>query len=236
MVTWRGAGRRDRGAEGRSRRPRGAARRAPRRGVRWLEPGEHVFPADLEAAEQAQAVRVGAGDILLVRTGHARRLAEVEPWDAAARRRGCTPRRPLPGRAPRRRARLGRQQRHRPEHHRRGGLPHSRPGAQRDGHPPLRLPAVRGPRRAMRARRGAGSSCSSPPPCASWGRDRRSIPSPSSDRSPGGRDWLTTVAAALSALFAFQPATPRSPRSPARGRLERRRLQPRPAPAASSRS
>jgi len=43
----------------------------------WLEPGESVFRDDLEAAEQAQGVTVGAGDILLVRTGYAERLAEL---------------------------------------------------------------------------------------------------------------------------------------------------------------
>ena len=43
----------------------------------WLEPGESVFRNDLEAAEQAQGVSVGAGDILLVRTGYAQRLAEL---------------------------------------------------------------------------------------------------------------------------------------------------------------
>jgi kynurenine formamidase len=47
------------------------------RGVRWLERGEGVMPADLEAAERAQGIRVEPGDILLVRTGnYARRLAE----------------------------------------------------------------------------------------------------------------------------------------------------------------
>ena len=47
------------------------------RGRSWLEPGESVFRDDLEAAEQAQGVTVGAGDILLVRTGYAQRLAEL---------------------------------------------------------------------------------------------------------------------------------------------------------------
>jgi kynurenine formamidase len=47
------------------------------RGVPWLGPGEGVMPADLEAAEKAQGVRVEAGDILLARTGYyARRLGE----------------------------------------------------------------------------------------------------------------------------------------------------------------
>ena len=47
----------------------------------WLEPGESVFRDDLEAAEQAQGVTVGAGDILLVRTGYAQRLAELGDTD-----------------------------------------------------------------------------------------------------------------------------------------------------------
>lgn len=44
---------------------------------RWLEAGEGVLPEDLEAAEKAQNVHVGPGDVLLVRTGYyARRRAE----------------------------------------------------------------------------------------------------------------------------------------------------------------
>ena len=61
------------------------------RGVRWLEPGENVFRDDLEAAERGQGVSVGAGDILLVRTGHALRLAELEPWDTDKERAGLHP-------------------------------------------------------------------------------------------------------------------------------------------------
>jgi kynurenine formamidase len=61
------------------------------KGVPWLEPGDHVFRGDLEAAENAQGVAVGAGDILLVRTGHARRLAEHGPWDTDAARAGLHP-------------------------------------------------------------------------------------------------------------------------------------------------
>jgi kynurenine formamidase len=61
------------------------------RGVRWLEPGEYVVPDDLEAAERAQAVSVDVGDILLVRTGHARRLAELEPWDTSKAKVGLHP-------------------------------------------------------------------------------------------------------------------------------------------------
>jgi len=51
------------------------------RGVKWLEPGEAVWPEELEAAEKAQGVRLGEGDILLFRTGHHRRRLELGPWD-----------------------------------------------------------------------------------------------------------------------------------------------------------
>jgi kynurenine formamidase len=71
---------------------RGVLLDVPRlRGVPWLEPGEQVFPEDLEAAERAQGVQVAAGDILLVRTGHARRLAEVGPWDTGHLKAGLHP-------------------------------------------------------------------------------------------------------------------------------------------------
>ena len=44
---------------------------------RWLDSGEGVMPEDLDAAEQAQGVRVEPGDILLIRTGYyGRRLKQ----------------------------------------------------------------------------------------------------------------------------------------------------------------
>ena len=61
------------------------------RGQRWLEPGESVFRDDLEAAERDQSVVVAAGDILLVNTGHARRLRELGPWDTAHAKAGLHP-------------------------------------------------------------------------------------------------------------------------------------------------
>jgi kynurenine formamidase len=61
------------------------------RGVKWLEPGESVLPADLEEAERRQAVTVGEGDILLVRVGHASRLDELGPWDVASSKAGLHP-------------------------------------------------------------------------------------------------------------------------------------------------
>jgi kynurenine formamidase len=71
---------------------RGVLLDVPRvRGVPWLEPGEHVFCEDLEAAERTEGVRVGPGDILLVRTGYARRVAELPPWDTRAAKPGLHP-------------------------------------------------------------------------------------------------------------------------------------------------
>ncbi len=39
------------------------------RGVEWIEPGDAIYPEDLEAAERDHQVRAGEGDVLLVRTG-----------------------------------------------------------------------------------------------------------------------------------------------------------------------
>jgi kynurenine formamidase len=61
------------------------------RGVDWLEPGDSVMPADLEAAEREQGLRVDEGDILLVRVGHATRLDELGPWDTGASKAGLHP-------------------------------------------------------------------------------------------------------------------------------------------------
>lgn len=63
----------------------------PLRGVPWLEPGDHVMPEDLVAAEQAQGVRVERGDLLFVRVGHRQRRDELGAWDVAAERAGLHP-------------------------------------------------------------------------------------------------------------------------------------------------
>jgi hypothetical protein len=99
---------------------RGALLDVPRsRGVAWLEPGELVSSEDLTAAERDQGVRVGAGDIVLVRgrpratprrariLGHRQGQGRTAPDD-----------RVVPGRAAGRRPGIGRQQRRRPEHDR----------------------------------------------------------------------------------------------------------------------
>ena len=76
---------------------RGVLLDVPRlREVRWLEPGEHVFPAELEDCERTQGVTVGRGDILLVRTGpRAPLLRSSGRGTRTRRRRGCI--RPAPG-------------------------------------------------------------------------------------------------------------------------------------------
>ncbi len=54
---------------------------ARHRGVEWLEPGDAVTGEELEAAEEAQGVRLGAGDIFVFRTGQHRRRLALGPWD-----------------------------------------------------------------------------------------------------------------------------------------------------------
>jgi kynurenine formamidase len=51
------------------------------RGVKWLEPGEAVTRAELEACERAEGVHIGEGDIFVYRTGHHRRRLELGAWD-----------------------------------------------------------------------------------------------------------------------------------------------------------
>jgi kynurenine formamidase len=49
------------------------------RDLPWLEPGEAVFPDDLEEAERRQGVRVATGDAVLLRTGYGRVRHEEGP-------------------------------------------------------------------------------------------------------------------------------------------------------------
>lgn len=51
------------------------------RGVPWLENDDGIVPADLDRAERGHRVQVGEGDILLVRTGRARRRRVKGPWN-----------------------------------------------------------------------------------------------------------------------------------------------------------
>ncbi|MGA3153528.1 MAG: cyclase family protein [Streptosporangiaceae bacterium] len=61
------------------------------RNVAWLQPGEHVTADDLAAAEAAEQVRLGPGDLAFVRVGHRRRRHELGPWDVAQARAGLHP-------------------------------------------------------------------------------------------------------------------------------------------------
>lgn len=51
------------------------------RGVPWLKPGEYVTGDELEAICEAQGVELGAGDIVVFRTGQHRRRLDEGPWD-----------------------------------------------------------------------------------------------------------------------------------------------------------
>jgi hypothetical protein len=51
------------------------------RGVDWLEPSTPIYVEDLEEWERYSGVRVGPGDVLLVRTGRWARRAALGPWD-----------------------------------------------------------------------------------------------------------------------------------------------------------
>ena len=61
------------------------------RGVPWLEPGDRVTAGDLIGAADAQQVRIGQGDLLLVRVGHRQRQAMLGTWDSARARAGLHP-------------------------------------------------------------------------------------------------------------------------------------------------
>ena len=125
----------------------------------WLELDERIRPADLEAAERAQRVRVEEGDILLVSTGRDARRAERGPWSPNGKGlAGLHPTlHPVAPRAPDRGAR---QRRHlgraaRPRGPRLVGarapvLPRG------DGRPPARQPRPLAPLRGVRRARALG--------------------------------------------------------------------------------
>jgi kynurenine formamidase len=58
------------------------------KGVPYLEPGTAIFPADLDAWEKKAGVRVGAGDVVFVRTGRWARRAASGPWNVGLRSAG----------------------------------------------------------------------------------------------------------------------------------------------------
>jgi len=50
------------------------------KGKPWLEPGEAIYPADLDAAAAAAKVGIASGDIVLIRTGQMRQVRERGGW------------------------------------------------------------------------------------------------------------------------------------------------------------
>jgi kynurenine formamidase len=58
------------------------------RGVDYLEPGTAITAADLEAWEKKTGVRIGSGDVLLIRTGRWERVRQKGQWNFVARAAG----------------------------------------------------------------------------------------------------------------------------------------------------
>ena len=68
---------------------RGVLLDVPRlRGAAWLEPGDAIYPDDLEGCENDAGVRVDEGDVLLVRTGRWAYRAAKGAWDPHERLAG----------------------------------------------------------------------------------------------------------------------------------------------------
>lgn len=60
-------------------------------GLDWLEPGHAVTRELAEYAEEVQGVRVGAGDVLLLRTGRRARELKLGGWNTREQLAGCDP-------------------------------------------------------------------------------------------------------------------------------------------------
>lgn len=53
------------------------------KGLPYLEPGVAIYPEDLEAWEKKAGVKIGSGDVVLIRTGRWARRAAKGPWDTS---------------------------------------------------------------------------------------------------------------------------------------------------------
>ena len=51
------------------------------KGVNYLEPGDYIMPGDLESWEASTGLKVGKGDVLLIRTGWRVKESEDGPWN-----------------------------------------------------------------------------------------------------------------------------------------------------------
>jgi len=58
------------------------------KGVKYLEPGTPIYPADLDAWEKKAGLKVGSGDIVFIRTGRWARRAEKGAWDTEVQAAG----------------------------------------------------------------------------------------------------------------------------------------------------
>ena len=58
------------------------------RGTKWVEPGEAIEPDEFLEAEEATGTKLRRGDIVFLRTGHARKRLDEGPWDAATSKAG----------------------------------------------------------------------------------------------------------------------------------------------------
>ncbi len=56
--------------------------------VPYLEPGQAIYPEDLDAWEKKAGVKVTAGDVAIIRTGRWARRAAKGPWNVAAKSAG----------------------------------------------------------------------------------------------------------------------------------------------------
>jgi kynurenine formamidase len=56
--------------------------------VSYLEPGTAIMPADVDAWEKRTGVRIGAGDVVFVRTGRWAVRDARGPWDIGAKAAG----------------------------------------------------------------------------------------------------------------------------------------------------
>lgn len=64
---------------------RGVLLDVPRyRGKEWLQPGEAIYPADLDGAAAQQQVALGTGDIVLIRTGQLAQVRSSGNWGTYA--------------------------------------------------------------------------------------------------------------------------------------------------------
>jgi kynurenine formamidase len=65
---------------------RGVLMDIPRlKGVDYLQPGTHIYPEDLDAWEKKAHVKVGAGDVIFIRTGKWALRDKEGPWDVRTR-------------------------------------------------------------------------------------------------------------------------------------------------------